>query len=461
MKTNIKLLAACALMSTAAAVSAQNTNSGYFLDGYTYRYQLNPAYGNDMNFVSIPAIGNINMAMRGNLHLTDVLHVVDGKTVLFTNPNVPNSVLKDFDDMNKLGMDMKLNILSGGFRAWGGYNTVSINARADMMLGMPKSLFSLAKQGVENRKYDLSGLGATANAYAEIAFNHSREIEQVPGLRAGAAVKFLIGLASFDAKTKNSSLTLGQDEWIARTNAVVNANIGKFRFKTKLNDDGHEYVDGADMQGDGSISPNGFGMAFDLGANYKWNDFNFSLAVLDLGWVSYFKTLQASTNGTRTFNTDAYIFNANEDADNSFKHEWDRFNDGLDQLYQLSDNGDVGTRSVATHATLNIGVDYALPMYRKLHFGVLSSSRFISDYSWTEVRISANVNPVKWFGASVNYAVGTFGSSFGWLLNFNPKGFNLFVGMDNTMFKMAKQGVPLNSNMAVNFGINIPFGKRF
>lgn len=457
MKTSIKLFAAVAMIGFAGSAYAQNTNSGYFLDGYNYRYQMNPAFGNSMNFVSIPGLGNVNAAMRGTINLDDIFHVVDGKTVLFTNPGVSDSFLNGLNSVSHLGTDLKVNILSGGFKAWGGYNTVSINARATANVGVPRTLFELAKEGVSNRTYDISDVNASAQGYAEIAFNHSRDILQVPGLRVGAAVKFLIGIANVQADFKKADLTLGTDEWIATTNADIYANLGGMEYKTKVNDKGHTYVSGIDMDGDGSVGPNGFGMAFDLGANYKWNDFNFSLGVLDLGWISYFDTKHASTNGDRTVNTDAYIFNTDEDVDNSFKNEWDRFSDDLSELYQLSDNGETGTRNVGLGATLNVGVDYALPYYRRLHFGVLSSTRIASNFTWTEVRISANVNPVDCFSADVNFGIGTFGPCFGWLLNFNHRWANIFLGMDCTMGKLAKQGVPLKSNASINLGLNIPF----
>lgn len=457
MKTSIKLFAAVAMIGFAGSAYAQNTNSGYFLDGYNYRYQMNPAFGNSMNFVSIPGLGNVNAAMRGTINLDDIFHVVDGKTVLFTNPGVSDSFLNGLNSVSHLGTDLKVNILSGGFKAWGGYNAVSINARATANVGVPRTLFELAKEGVSNRTYDISDVNASAQGYAEIAFNHSRDILQVPGLRVGAAVKFLIGIANVQADFKKADLTLGTDEWIATTNADIYANLGGMEYKTKVNDKGHTYVSGIDMDGDGSVGPNGFGMAFDLGANYKWNDFNFSLGVLDLGWISYFDTKHASTNGDRTVNTDAYIFNTDEDVDNSFKNEWDRFSDDLSELYQLSDNGETGTRNVGLGATLNVGVDYALPYYRRLHFGVLSSTRIASNFTWTEVRISANVNPVDCFSADVNFGIGTFGPCFGWLLNFNHRWANIFLGMDCTMGKLAKQGVPLKSNASINLGLNIPF----
>lgn len=156
-------------------------------------------------------------------------------------------------------------------------------------------------------------------------------------------------------------------------------------------------------------------------------------------------------------NTDAYTFNADDDATNSFSSEWKRLRDDLGNLYQLNDKGNIGSRTVGLGATLNVGVDYALPVYRKLHFGFLSSTRFQGKYTWTEARLSANVAPVKCFSADVNVAAGTYGASMGWVLSFHHTGFNLFLGMDHMLGKLAKQGVPLSSNASVNFGMNFPF----
>ena len=57
---------------------------------------------------------------------------------------------------------------------------------------------------------------------------------------------------------------------------------------------------------------------------------------------------------------------------------------------------------------------------------------------------------------AVNYGVGTFGDSFGWIVNIAPKGFNLFVGMDHTLGKLSKEYIPLGSNAQFSFGINFP-----
>ncbi len=458
MKHILRKLAICGFVAVATGLSAQNTNSGYFLEGYTYRYQMNPAFANERNFVSMPGLGDVNVALRGNLHLSSVLYNVDGRTCLFTNPSVSASeVMNSLHDKNRIGSDVKLNVISAGFKAFGGYNTVSINARAGVNVNVPKAFFSLAKEGISNRTYDIRNLSARGIGYGELAFGHSRDISQVPGLRVGASVKFLIGVANVDAYFNEAKLTLGENGWEGLTNADIYANVGSLQYEHDVNDAGKEYVSGVTMDGDGSIGPNGFGMAFDLGATYSWRDFNFSAAVLDLGWISFSDTKYASTNGTRYVNTDAYTFNADDDAPNSFDNEWKRLRDNFNELYQLSDNGNIGGRSTALAATLNLGVEYTLPYYRKLHFGFLSSTRIAGRYSWSEARFSANVAPVNCFSADANVAFSSFGTSFGWLLNFHHTGFNFFLGMNHTLGKVSKQWVPLSSNASLNMGINFPF----
>lgn len=453
MKKNIKLALAGVALLSCASVSAQHTYSGYFLENYTYRYQMNPAFGNEDNFVAMPVLGNINIAMRGNLHLTDVLYNVDGKTVLFTNPNVypndPSKAVNKFKNHNRLSTNEKFDIINVGFKALGGYNTVSIGARVNVNMGLPKSFFQLAKEGISNETYDIKNLSANANAYAQIALNHSRDIKEVPGLRVGAALKFYIGAGNIDAYFNRAYLQLGEDAWNVMANADVYASVNGFKYKTKENKDGKPYVSGADLNFNGL---NGFGMGLDLGAAYHWRDFDFSLAVLDLSFMQWGKTQVASTNGDKHFTTADYIFNADD-----LGVGWDQMKEGLEQLYQLEDMGEKSSRTTGLGATLNIGVEYELPYYRPLHFGFLSSTVINGRYTWSQARFSANVAPVKWFSATANLEASTFGCGFGWMANFYTKGINFFIGMDHTIGKLAKQGVPLNSNAAFNLGINFPF----
>lgn len=451
------ILAGAALATATTPLFAQDSYSGYFLDNYLYRYEMNPAMGNESGFVGFPALGNFNMGMQGNLHVSDILYNVDGKTALFTNPNVnTQEALSKFSDKNRLEFNTKLRIVNVGFKAFGGYNTVGINVNAEAAVSIPGSAFSLLKEGISNKTYSIENLRAAANGYGEIAFNHSRDIKQVPGLRVGASFKVLLGVGYLSADFKDAQLTLGEDNWHIQSQANAYAAMSKMKFKYDYNDkNGTEYVSGVELNGAGV---NGFGIGFDLGATYKWRDFKFSAALLDLGFISWSNALHASTNGVKNFDTDKYEFEVTgHDKDENGESTWDKLSGDLTSLYQLEDNGTCN-RTDALAATLNLGVEYELPYYRRLHFGFLSTTRIDGPYTWSNVRISANVRPVDILTASVNLEAGTFGCGFGWMVNLAlRKGFSIFVGMDHTLGKLAKQYVPLNSNAKFNFGIDLPF----
>ncbi len=454
---NIKSLVLSLMVIASGSAIAQNTNSGYFTEGYTYRYQLNPALaaGDSCGFVAMPALGNLNVGMRGTIGLDNFLYNIDGRTTTFLNPKVDaGTFVNGLDDVNRLGMDAKIGVLAFGFKAFKGYNTVTLNVRANTQMRIPRSLFSFLKEGLENTTYDISDVKAHADAYIELGLGHSHKINDKWSV--GGTMKFLLGGANIDAEFEKAHLTLGQDSWTAVTNAKLQSSIKGLTYEHDINDrTGAEYIDGMDVDGAGL---NGFGMALDMGAVFSPNkDWSFSLAVLDLGFINWNNNMVASTNGDKTFNTNKYSFNVNDEVANSFENEWDVMKDDLSALYELEDMGDEGSRTTMLGATINAGVEYTLPVYRKLKFGLLNSTRIHGDYSWTEFRLSANVAPVKAFSAGTNIAYGTYGFSFGWLMNVKVTGFNMFLGMDHTLGKLAKQGLPLSSNGSLNFGLNFPF----
>lgn len=129
----------------------------------------------------------------------------------------------------------------------------------------------------------------------------------------------------------------------------------------------------------------------------------------------------------------------------------------LENLYQLSDEGDQGSRTQMLNATVNLGASYTLPVYRRLKFGLLNTTKIAGDFTWTDFRLSANLNPVKNVSLGVNANAGTLGCGFGWIANLRIPyaGIQLFVAQDNFFAKIAKQGVPLASNASVSVGVNV------
>lgn len=442
-------------MLSATGAYAQYTNSGYFTEGYTYRHQLNPAFGNEKNYISIPAIGNMNMGIVGNMNLQDFIYNIDGKTTTFLHPDVSASeFMGNIEDENELNFDTRIQILSVGFKGFGGYNTIGVSMRGSLYGMMPKALFQFAKEGITNKTYDISDFGLHTNAYAELALGHSRQINDK--LRVGANLKFLFGLANIDAEFNKAKLRLGEDHWDATVNAEIQASVKGLEYETETSDfSGKPYVNGMDVDGFGL---NGFGMAVDLGAEYKLNDtWRFSAALLDFGFISWSNNMVATTNGDKNVTTDKYKFDFDENADPDFEDQIDNLGDELMSLYELDNEGDKGGRTKMLGATINLGAEYTLPAYNKLKFGLMNTTRFQGTNTWTEFRLSANVAPVKIFSAGANIAAGTYGMGFGWILSFHPKGFNLFAAMDHTLGKVSKEFVPLTSKGSFNLGVNIPF----
>ena len=140
----------------------------------------------------------------------------------------------------------------------------------------------------------------------------------------------------------------------------------------------------------------------------------------------------------------------------------DELLDDLADLAKFDKAGEGLKRTTALAATLHLGAQYTLPAYDRLSFGFLSTTRMQGKHSWTEARVSANVAPLSWFEASVNYALSNFGSDAGIMLNFHPRGFNFFIGADVPMCKYEPAYYAPISRAAVNvnMGINFTFGPK-
>ena len=456
------LLSMCSLHAM-----AQQLNSAYFTNDYKFRHTMNPAYGNEQNYVSMPGFGNVNVSLMGNFGYEDVIFdnpmfpsTSKDRLTTFMNPYISTpDALKGFNSGdNKILGDVSITVLSAGFKGFGGYNTIELNARTSFGMSLPYELFEFAKN-TGNRTYNIGNISANGQAFAELAFGHSRQINEK--LRVGAKVKLLFGAGRGDVNIDNVKADLAADDkWTVSGHAKSEVSVKGFTYKTEekeYKEEGrgtYQYVNDVDVDGAGL---GGFGLAFDLGGVYKINnDFTVSAALLDLGFIKWSNNMVAVNGG------EEFVFNGfhdvavNEDRGGStLSMQGDKYSDQLADFANLQDKGDEGGRTTGIGATLNLGCEYTLPVYRKITFGVLSSTRFRGDYSWTEARVSANWTPLKWIDGGVNMAFGSYRNSFGWVLNFHPKGYNFYVGMDHTLGKVSKEFIPLNSNAAVSVGMSV------
>ncbi len=464
MKINYKkYLLSAALMFAAMPMVAQGLNAAYYTKDYKYRHTMNPAFDNNQSYVAIPVLGNIDIQTQSNFGYDAFIFKnpmygisSDKKNTTFMSPYISvDDALSGFNTgTNRLQGEVNLTMLSAGFKAWGGYNTISLNSRISFGMGLPYELFEFAKN-TGNQRYDIGDINVNAQAYVELGLGHSRKIND--HLRLGAKLKFLFGIARADAKFENMVADLSDaNKWLISGKAKVDMSMKGFQYKTttetyKSRPGSYEKIDDIDVDGAGL---GGFGMAVDLGGVYKLNDdWTFNAAIIDLGFINWSENHVAESSG-ETFEFDGFHDVTVKGEGEDFGDKGDKYTDQLTDFANLEAKGKE-SRTTMLGATLNVGAEYNLPVYRKLTFGALSTTRIQGDYTWTEGRISANWEPTKWLDGGMSFAVNNFTTSMGWILNFHPKGFNFFVGMDHILGSLSKECVPVSGNASLTMGMNI------
>ena len=452
-------IALIALSFCASASAQHNFRTGYFLDGYSYKHKLNPAFASDRGYFAIPVAGHISAGLETNMSLSTFLTPDgSGNLVTFLNPNVmAEDFMKGIQTNNPLNANVELPIISLGFHAGKSFNTLELSLKADVRSNIPGAVFSWVKQ-YENT-LDMSNFGLNADSRLELAYGYSRQCGEK--FRFGFKLKFLAAVAKASYTMDQLKLTMNEDAWTvaAKGNGYFYApGVG-------LTKDDAGAVTGLDIPPymqllDAALISRNFGGAVDLGISYdvlSW--LTLSASVTDLGVMSW-NGISKLESAERTVEYTGFDSLAQEGTD--VGAEFSNLGEELlDVIYPrvTSENAKfVEMLSMTAHA----GVELRLPIYKRLSIGALGTYRFDGPYSWWEARGSLNWALFRWLSFSASYAQSTYGESYGGAINLHPNGINIFVGLDSfkPALNLSKQYVPIDSfNTTLAFGVNIAFGK--
>ena len=462
MKKTYRHLAATLLLATAVApAAAQEFRTAAFMQTNNYRHQINPAML-DEAYVGMPFFGQINVGATGNFGLKNFVYKLDGNPrydlTTFMSPTVSaGEFLGDLHDKNRADVYINYNIFSVGFKAFKGINLVELNLRSNTNVSLPYELFEFMKTTGAKETYHLQDIGVRSQNYLELALGHSHRINDQ--WTVGAKLKFLFGGAYADFSADQLDVTMNGDQWRivgdARLKAAVLSSEFDYEDPSKNAPDGRRRVKGID---DVSFGLPGFGMGVDLGATFKvTKDLTLSAAINDLGFINWSKVQNASSRGDYTFDGFEDIYaGSNNTGGNKLGDQFETLGDDLEEMFSVYDDGE-GSSSQALAATINIGAEYTLPVYRNLRFGFLYTSRLHGLYSYHQGLLSATIRPVKCLEASVNTAVSSTGCTFGAALSLRAKHYNFFIGSDRIFGKVSKEFIPLNSlNANVTMGMSFP-----
>ncbi|MCD8071860.1 MAG: DUF5723 family protein, partial [Alistipes sp.] len=311
--------------------------------------------------------------------------------------------------------------------------------------------------GSDGKTYNISGLRAKADAYAEISVGYSRRIDR--RWSVGGRLKLLPGAGNADMRFDRLYATLNEDTWHINSKGDLYTSIKGLEYKQKDDEDGRPYVNGFDF---GSFGLGGFGAAVDVGAQFEVDDnFRLSASVLDLGFISWSRNATRYARAEGEFDYDGFQLPVGDKDMPTVSDQFDAMKEDLENLFRFREEGDGKARTSMLVATVILGAEYGV-MENKITFGLLSTTRFYRPKAYTELTASVNFKPVWWFGAALSYsAVHSNFQTYGLALNFTPNGFNFFLGSDYMITRVNSQYIPVNARGEnIYLGMSVPLAYR-
>lgn len=443
----IYLISIIAIATSFAATAQMRTS--YFMEGSTFRTDMNPALAPTRGYINFPALGGIGIGMNNNyLSVSNFLYPTDNGTVTFLNNAVDKKdFLRKLPRNNTVDLDGSYNLLGFGGHSKRYFWAFGLNLKGQTNITIPKQFFSLITT-LGQGNYDMSGMNIGVNSYLEAYLGAAIPIRDF--ITVGFRVKGLVGLAQ-------TSLTVDK-LYVNVTDKLVEARMsGHLRGNSILSNSGYpvgEKLSMDDVFDIDHISADRIksgGAAVDLGIEVRLLDdhLRVSAAVTDLGFICWNKATTFNADARAGFLYEGYDFDAEEVKTSS-------------EDFEFTATKPAGSYTKRLNMSLNFGAEYAI-LRNRISFGLLSHTKIGTGFSYTELTASANFKPVNWLTATVSHTFLNHNRPgvFGFALNIHPRAFNLFIGTDFIDYKYAKLGdipIPVNMksmNMYVGLGFSL------
>jgi len=450
-------------------------NTTYFIKNLHQSHYTNPAFqSNCSGFIGLPAISAMNVDFTNTgFAYKHLIHQGEG--------DYSDSLIIDLNGLKeKLGtnnyffMNTHTPVLGLGFWIKDSYFTFDIANKTNMYISYPGNLIKLIDGNGSfigaNNPLEINDIAPNASSYNEYSFGLSKRITH--RLTIGGKFKLLGGIANISSKSSDISITTGDityDLDIA-TDLDVKAS---FPIKTTTDNDGNitgiEEFETSQIVGS-LFSFKNFGAAFDLGANYQFNDkIKFFASITDLGFISWKRnSINLKQNESFSYsgmglefllgsseaetNTENENENGNENEETEDSGALSGMTDSLMNFLKLNETNINYFTSLPTN--IYIGGTYEIT--NSLNLGLLSKTYFYNRKLHQAVTLSANLSPAEWFSTTLSYSM--MNRSYNNIgLGFAIKGgpFQFYLVTDNlNTFLSPKSAKSFN----LMFGLNIIIG---
>jgi hypothetical protein len=447
-------------------VGAQN-NTLYLMHSIPQANQLNPALMHPCRiYVSLPFISSL----RGNVRNTGFgFH-----DVFYTDPrDQPGNYSLDLDKldntlrrMNYSLANADVDLLGLGFPLQQWYITFLISSHTSSQFSYPHDVV-LLQDAYWNLNasipdpLNLHNLEANSTAWNSIGISASREVRK--GLRVGARVKYLNGMAN--VTTPQSAINMNASSNPPSLRAAIDYRINSSLPLTLgyspggvLDDIGFEPAI-QNLAGNYLFTPN-HGFAIDAGITYELDEITqISASVTDLGFIRWKKNITYfSVNETFEFSQadlNQFIIDPGQDG----------LSNALQDSVSNAINASASTNSYFTTTPINLYGGITRQLLPDLKAGVMTWIEINSLQVRPSLTLSLNFTPFEAFAATVSYTLmNNKYNQIGTGLAFGNRGAQFYVITDNIVVRYIKDTEssvrwPYNARMlSLRVGMNLFFG---
>lgn len=446
--------------------SAQN-NTLYLMHSIPQANQLNPALRHPCRiYIALPVISSVRQSTRNTgFGFHDAIHTGTGSQSDIYYLDLDN-LDKKLGRMNYLLGNADVDLLGLGLEIRDWYFTLGISNHAMMQVAYPHDIVSL-KDGNwdvdagEAIPVNLNNLGADATAWNSIGVSASRDFSE--GLRIGARIKYLNGIANVNTRKSKIELNTTSDPITldAEVNYKVNSSL-----PVTLGFGSNGLVNSVDFSPAwqnliGNYIFNGNrGLSIDGGIVYDLDEATqITASFTDLGFI-WWKGNVNNFTGAGSFvfegiDIDQYIDNPNQ------SDLLEALRDSLLNAF----NAEADTKSYVTATPVNIYGGITRELMPGLKAGAMTWIEINSMHVRPSLTLSLNFTPFKAFAASVSYTLmNRKFDQIGAGLAFGNRGAQFYILTDNIPVRFTRDAStsliwPYNARMlCLRFGLNLFFG---
>ena len=419
-------------------LTAQNTNTLYFMDNIAERNNINPAFIPNCNFyLDFIFLPNLYFnAGTNNLTFNDLLFMQNGKpvTILSSQRNI-DRFYQSLHPTTNANFNLGLNLLSFGFKVKRNYFTFDMGIHADAGIYIPRDVFKLALYGTPNpadiNSFDFSSLGIESTLYSKVGIGYMNQINE--HWQIGFKAKFLMGYANIDTKINDLQLNASRHEWTLKTNGLIHASL-PMKFDTKA--DGSVDFMSASLYNTNELisllyNPAGYGGAIDFGLTYQpIKNLTISASITDLGFIYWTKgAISGQMHGEHRI--DGLIDYTLGDSLTIGEQISSTFTElGEEILGTIKTNNYNNAYTTMLKANFYAGIEYGV-LDNRISFGAVNRLTFNNRRMFDEVTLALNLRPLNWLKATIDYSFlnGRWGN-LGLGLNLRAGIFNMYILAD-------------------------------